>query len=59
MLLWDGYRLPALGVLTLLCLAGGLLLLQEAKRRLRDGGQMLAATRAELERDQTALHAND
>ena len=23
MLLWDGYRLPALGVLTLLCLAGG------------------------------------
>jgi uncharacterized membrane protein YqjE len=59
MLLWDGYRLPALGVLTLLCLGGGLLLLQEAKRRLRDGGQMLAATRAELERDQTALHAND
>ena len=23
LLLWDGYRLPALGVLTLLCLLGG------------------------------------
>ena len=36
-LLWDGYRLPALGVLTVLCVAGGLLLLQAAKRRLRPG----------------------
>lgn len=55
MLLWDGYRLPALGVLTLLCLGAGLGLLQAAKRRLRDGEPMFAATRAEFERDQAAL----
>ena len=55
MLLWDGYRLPALGVLTLLCLGGGLGLLQAAKRRLSHGDGMFAATRAEFERDQAAL----
>lgn len=55
MLLWDGYRLPALGVLTLLCLGAGLGLLQAAKRRLREGEPMFAATRAEFERDQAAL----
>jgi uncharacterized membrane protein YqjE len=55
MLLWDGYRLPALGVLTLLCAGGGLWLLQAAKRRLAQGEPMFAATRAEFERDQAAL----
>ena len=55
MLLWDGYRLPVLGVLTLLCLVGGLGLLHAAKRRLRQGEPMFAATRAEFERDQAAL----
>lgn len=55
MLLWDGYRLPALGVLTLLCAGGGLWLLQAAKRRLGHGEPMFAATRAEFERDQAAL----
>lgn len=55
MLLWDGYRLPALGVLTLLCLGGGLGLLHAAKHRLRHGEGMFAATRAEFERDQAAL----
>ena len=59
MLLWDGYRLPALGVLTLLCIGGGVLLLQAAKRRLRDSDELLAATRAEFERDRTALRARD
>lgn len=59
MLLWDGYRLPALGVLTLLCIGGGVLLLQAAKRRLRDGDELLAATRAEFERDRAALRAPD
>ncbi len=59
MLLWDGYRLPALGVLTLLCLGGGALLLQAAKRRLREGDELLAATRAEFERDRAALRARD
>jgi uncharacterized membrane protein YqjE len=59
MLLWDGYRLPALGVLTLLCLGGGLLLLQAAKRRLREGDELFAATRAEFERDRAALRPRD
>ena len=59
MLLWDSYRLPALGVLTLLCLGGGALLLQAAKRRLREGDELLAATRAEFERDRAALRARD
>lgn len=59
MLLWDGYRLPALGVLTLLCLGGGALLLQAARRRLRDGDELLAATRAEFERDRAALRSPD
>jgi uncharacterized membrane protein YqjE len=59
LLLWDGYRLPALGVLTLLCLGSGALLLQAAKRRLRDGDELLAATRAELERDRAALRSPD
>lgn len=55
LLLWDSYRLPAMAALTLLCLFGGLALLQAAKRRLHLGEAMFAATRAELERDQTAL----
>ena len=59
MLLWDGYRLPALGVLTLLCVGGGLLLLNAAKRRLREGDELFAATRAEFERDRAALRARD
>ena len=59
LLLWDGYRLPALGVLTLLCIGGGLLLLQAAKRRLREGDELLAGTRAEFERDRAALRSRE
>jgi uncharacterized membrane protein YqjE len=59
LLLWDGYRLPALGVLTLLCIGGGLVLLNAAKRRLREGDALFAATRAEFERDRTALRPRD
>jgi uncharacterized membrane protein YqjE len=59
LLLWDGYRLPALAAMTLLCLLGGVALLQAAKRRLRRGDELLSATRAELERDQAALRAQD
>ena len=40
-------------------IGGGVLLLQAAKRRLRDGDELLAATRAEFERDRTALRARD
>jgi hypothetical protein len=42
-------------VLPLLCQIGGGLMLQAAKRRLLQGEEMFAATRAELERDQAAL----
>lgn len=55
LLLWDSYRLAAVGVLMLLFTGGGLLLLQAAKRRLTDGEPMFAATRAEFARDQAAL----
>lgn len=55
LLLWDGYRLQAIVVLMLLCLGGGLLLLRAAKRRLQQGEPLLAATRAELQRDHDAL----
>lgn len=57
LLLWDGYRLPALAVLTLLCLLGGAWLLRAARRRLGQGEAMFAATRIELERDRVALSA--
>ena len=57
LLLWDSYRLPALAVLTLLCLIGGWMMLQATRRRLLQGEEMFAATRAELERDQAALRA--
>jgi uncharacterized membrane protein YqjE len=55
LLLWDSHRLAAMAVLTLLCLAGGFALLHAAKRRLQQGEGLLAATRAELHRDQAAL----
>ena len=55
LLLWDSHRLAALGVLALLCLGGGAGLLLAAKRRLQQGKGMLAATRAELQRDQAGL----
>jgi uncharacterized membrane protein YqjE len=55
LLVWDGYRLQAIVVLMLLCLGGGLLLLRAAKRRLQQGEPLLAATRAELQRDHDAL----
>jgi uncharacterized membrane protein YqjE len=55
MLLWDGYRLPAMALLTLLFLGGGVALLRAAKRRWLHGEPMFAATRAEFERDQAAL----
>ena len=55
LLLWDSHRLAALGALALLCLGGGAGLLLAAKRRLQQGQGMLAATRAELQRDQAGL----
>ncbi len=59
LLVEEGHRLQALGVLTLLFLVGGLLLLYAAKRRLNDEGGLLAATRDEIGQDRAALDAQD
>jgi uncharacterized membrane protein YqjE len=55
LLLWEQHRLAALGVLTVGSLAGGVWLLMAARRQLRDGAPVFAATRAELRRDRSAL----
>ena len=57
LLFWDGYRLAAVGVMTLLFLGGGWLLLQLARRRLRSPGGMFASSLAELQHDQAAVSA--
>lgn len=55
LLLWDGYRLAAVGVLALLFLGGGLLLLQVAQRRLSAGSNLFSTSLAELERDRASF----
>ena len=55
MLLWEGYRLPALGVLALLFVAGGVHLLHRAQQRLRTPGGTFSASAAELARDRAEL----
>jgi uncharacterized membrane protein YqjE len=54
-LLWDGYRLTTLGVLTLLFLGCGALLMRAARNRLRTPVGALAATLDELRRDVAEL----
>ena len=55
LLLSEGYRLPALGVMALLFLGGGLLLLRQAQQRLRSPEGMFGSSLAELKRDQAGL----
>ena len=55
LLFWDGYRVVALGLLTLLFLGGGLLLLRRAQQRLRSPGGMFGSSVAELARDRAGL----
>lgn len=55
LLVSERYRLLAMGLLALLSLGGGFALLSAARRRLQQGEGLLAATRAELQRDQAAL----
>ena len=59
LLLWDGYRLATLGVLTLLFLGAGGLLMRAARIRLRSPGGVLGATVAELKQDLAGLDASD
>lgn len=55
LLFWDAYRLAAVGVLALLCLGGSIVLMREARRRLRNPSGIFSASMAELERDQAGL----
>lgn len=57
LLLWDGYRLAAVGILALLFLAGGWLLLKAAQRRLSAESNLFSTSLAELERDRDSLTA--
>lgn len=55
LLLWDGYRLAAVGVLALLFFSIGLLLLRIALRRLSAESNLFSVSLAELERDRATL----
>lgn len=56
LLFWDGYRLPALGVTTLLLVAAGAGLLVRARTLLRTGeGGPFALSLGELQRDRDGL----
>lgn len=55
MLLAQGYRLAALGLLTVAFLAGGVLLLRACAQRLRAPGGIFAATIAEIAKDRDGL----
>lgn len=57
LLFWEGYRLPALAILTLAFLAAGAGLLVQARRRLRTAGGPFAASVAELRADRTAVES--
>jgi len=55
LLLWDSYRLAAVGVLTLIFLGCGLFLIQVAQRRLGAGSNLFSTSLAELERDRASF----
>lgn len=54
-LLWEGYRLATLGILTLLFLGAGGLLMRAARNRLRSPSGALGATVDELRQDLAEL----
>jgi uncharacterized membrane protein YqjE len=58
LLLWDGYRLAAVGVLALLFLGCGVFLLQVAQRRLGAESNLFSTSLAELERDRASVTSN-
>ena len=58
LLLWDGYRLAAVGVLSVFCFGGGFFMLQVARRRLSAATGLFAVSLAELERDRATLTPN-
>jgi uncharacterized membrane protein YqjE len=56
-LLWEGYRLPALAVLTLAFLGAGAWLLARARRHLHTIGGPIAASVDELRADRVAVES--
>lgn len=52
---WESYRLPALGVMTIGVLVGGVWLVQAGRARLRSGGAMFQASLEELQHDREAF----
>lgn len=58
LLFWDGYRLAAVGVLALLCVGGSIVLMREARQRLRNPSGVFSVSTAELKRDQAGLQAS-
>lgn len=55
LLFWDGYRLPALGLMALMFLAGGALLVRDVQKKLSSPGGIFKASAAELEQDRAGL----
>ena len=55
LLLWDGYRLAAMGVLAVFFLAGAAGLQHVARLKLGAGSNLFRASLSELERDRAAL----
>lgn len=55
LLLWDGYRLAAVGTLAVLFLSCGVMLMRVARRRLNAESNLFSVSLAELARDRAAL----
>ncbi len=55
LLLWEGYRLAAVGVLAVVFFSSGLIMLGVARRRLSAESNLFSVSLAELERDRATL----
>jgi len=55
LLLWDGYRLAAVGTLAASFAAAGIVLARVARRRLAQESNLFGVSLAELDRDRAAL----
>lgn len=58
LLFWDGYRLPAIGVLAILFLAAGIGLILKVSGHFREKTNIFKVSLAELENDRAALSSN-
>jgi uncharacterized membrane protein YqjE len=59
LLFWDGYRLAAVGVLSLIFVGTGLFLAINTRKKMRNQHTMFGASLNELKQDQTALRPQD